>query len=153
EASRMIAGSEVLPALGRTSEAILQSIEFDAEHARALALEIQSLRDGSVKYTLALDALCVLLTLGAGALVGRAMIRQSKLVATHRKLLEERAGDLEQFAGRVAHDIVSPLSTVALALSMSDRPMEAQRRSALLGRGQRSLMRVQRIVEGLLDFA
>src|SRR6266478_2481568 len=66
-------------------------------------------------------------------------------------LAQRKAEELEQFAGRVAHDILSPLSSVSMALSLVQRnPSDARE---AMERARSSLSRVQRIVDGLLEFA
>src|SRR5207237_6582985 len=68
-----------------------------------------------------------------------------------QRLAERKAEELEQFAGRVAHDILSPLSAVALALGVAQK--SAPNAAEALSRGTSSLNRVRRIVDGLLGFA
>jgi signal transduction histidine kinase len=80
--------------------------------------------------------------------------RFQKLEDEHRRGLQLRADELEQFAGRVAHDILGPLGAVSMALSIIERSATppATRQNAL-ARAAASLTRVQRLVDGLLDFA
>ena len=66
-------------------------------------------------------------------------------------LTQRKAAELEQFAGRVAHDILSPLSAVSMAMTLVEKS-PAQSGEALQ-RAQSSLSRVRRIVDGLLEFA
>ena len=66
-------------------------------------------------------------------------------------LLRNKAEEMEQFAGRVAHDILSPLSTVGMSLAIAERSAPEARDA--LRRGAASLARVHGIVDGLLDFA
>jgi len=76
-----------------------------------------------------------------------------KEAAQLRFRLARRADELEQFAGRVAHDILGPLSSSKMAISLAfDRSNESAVRN-LLERAQRSSARVATIVDGLLRFA
>jgi signal transduction histidine kinase len=68
-------------------------------------------------------------------------------------LLVHRASELEQFAGSVAHDILSPLNAVGLSLELAGRPGEEAARAGWVKRGTASLARVERLVSGLLEFA
>src|SRR5688572_3594372 len=69
-----------------------------------------------------LDITCTLIAI-AGALFLRRTIRaHDQLIDSHRQSEEVRALELERFAGRVAHDILSPLGTVAFALELSNGP-------------------------------
>src|SRR5205085_2864086 len=80
--------------------------------------------------------------------------RYHNLRDEHGRVLEQRASELEQFASRVAHDIVGPLSAIGLSFSLIERQAadQDQLRSALV-RGQASVRRIQRITSGLLSFA
>jgi signal transduction histidine kinase len=86
-------------------------------------------------------------------LAARAMRHFAKVLEQRNRLQVTRAEELEQFAGRVAHDIRGPLTSTSMAiqLCMSEAPNE--RTQALLGRGARGLTRVETIVDGLLRFA
>jgi signal transduction histidine kinase len=71
----------------------------------------------------------------------RAMLREQ----------EARSSELEAFAGRIAHDILGPLGTVGIALSLArQQPDEAQR---FLERGTSAVERINTLVTGLLEFA
>ena len=69
-------------------------------------------------------------------------------------MLGERSAELDQFAGRMAHDVLSPLSSVSLALEFLRRRVGGDARiEATVTRALASLQRVRRIVDGLLEFA
>jgi signal transduction histidine kinase len=81
------------------------------------------------------------------------VVRQvQRLEQRHREVLERRAAELEEFAGRVAHDVLSPLASVGLALSMAEKAGGPLVQSAAQ-RATSSLHRVRGIVDALLDFA
>ena len=66
----------------------------------------------------------------------------------------ERLDDLERFAGRVAHDIRSPLNTVSLVLELAKGRAELDPKTrANIDMGMRTLQRVGGLVDGLLVFA
>jgi signal transduction histidine kinase len=67
--------------------------------------------------------------------------------------LQERSTELDQFAGRVAHDILSPLMVVGLGLQLSRARLLGDADAISLRRAERSLLRVREIVAGLLEFA
>jgi signal transduction histidine kinase len=70
-----------------------------------------------------------------------------------REAAELRVVDLEHFAGRVAHDVRSPLESVNLAVELAKRhPGDEKTRAALDG-ATRTLRRVGTLVEDLLVFA
>ncbi len=66
---------------------------------------------------------------------------------------QSRADELEQFAGRVAHDIRGPLSTAALATEVLSEQLSGDHARDVVARAQRSLRRAASITDGLLEFA
>lgn len=69
-------------------------------------------------------------------------------------LSDNRLVEMEHFAGRVAHDIRSPLSTIAFSLDLARRRAEADPQTqSLLDRGLRTVQRIRQLVDGLLIFA
>ena len=102
-------------------------------------------RRQAMREALLVDALCVLVTLGLGALAYRSVRKQ-------HEVLRAQLAELELFADRVAHDIRGPLTPVAFALHEASRQAGEPLR-ALLARGERSLRVVTQIVDGLHDFA
>src|SRR5207237_5006216 len=73
-------------------------------------------------------------------------------VRRHMRLQGERAAELEMFSSRVAHDLMSPLTSVSLALELGrTEPGDQIRR--YLDRALSSTRRMRGVVDGLLDFA
>ena len=82
------------------------------------------------------------------------MRRHQRLTEEVRRLDRERAQELEQFAGRVAHDIVSPLGPVSVGVQFLARKLELDGQAKEAVRVIRgSLDRVAAIVDELLRFA
>jgi signal transduction histidine kinase len=135
------------------SAALTRTVEFNATQSHDLALRIKSLRGNSTRVAFGLDALSALVAVAGAIVLHRAMRSHAELAERHRRLLEERASELEQFAGRIAHDILSPLGTVGLVLKLAETPGKAEEQARYLARGDAALERVQRLVEGLLEFA
>jgi signal transduction histidine kinase len=111
---------------------------------RAASDQADALRRAT-RIALLLDALCVLVALGLGALAILAVRRE------HARLRAQLA-ELEIFADRVAHDIRGPLAPVSLALQIAARSATDSVSSAI-ERGQRSLRVVVEIIDGLHSFA
>jgi signal transduction histidine kinase len=129
-------------------------IDRDAERARAAALQIERVRKRSNRAALFLNALCGVVAAAIAALVWRSQQRYQRLQQAHSTVLEKRADELEQFSARVAHDILGPLGAVGMALAVAERPGCApETRATAFSRGNASLQRVHRLVDGLLDFA
>lgn len=127
-------------------------VQLDARLAEDTALRIEEVHRRADRLALQMDMLCVLVAALAGWLVARALGKARQLETEHRELVERRAEELEQFAGRVAHDVLSPLATVGLALSVAQRNGSPAQQSAAQ-RGSASLHRVRGIVDALLEFA
>jgi signal transduction histidine kinase len=93
--------------------------------------------------------------LGATALVGvwaaREVGRREREAARTAHALEARNRDLDAFAGRVAHDIRSPLASMKLALTtMTDKALPTERSIHIL---RRSAQRMEALVEDLMTLA
>lgn len=128
-------------------------IELEARRARIAAEGIEIAIAAVNSLAFRLDAISAVLAIAAALLALRTVRSAERAHADHRQLIERKAAELEMFAGRVAHDILSPLSTVAMAISIAQRdPASAQAKNALVRSGS-SLGRVNRIVDGLLEFA
>jgi signal transduction histidine kinase len=123
------------------------AVQAEARFARLRAGEISETRRKRVILVIVLDsvsvATAVLLTwLALGAAVAQ------------QRLQRARAEELEMFAGRVAHDIITPVAAAALAASASLRdPDNLAGCQKALGRVVRCLRRAREISDALLEFA
>ncbi|HSD88225.1 MAG TPA: histidine kinase dimerization/phospho-acceptor domain-containing protein, partial [Kofleriaceae bacterium] len=136
-------------------------VEFDAAQGQRLGLEIERIRGQTTGMVAVLDGLCVILAVLAAILAVRMLRRSVRAYEEARVASEKREAELSnlaealgQFSGRVAHDILSPLSSALLSLEMlqrgtTDDPL-AQRTATL---GIRAVSRVQTLVDGLLAFS
>ena len=137
--------------------ALLRGQDMNASIARDLAFRIARTRERSALLGWLLDVLCTLTAAAGAVLLVRVHRRQALLMDAHSHLLEQRNQELEEFAGRVAHDILSPLATISMTLgtlemARGDLP-ERPALGSLIARGARSVRKVQTIVDGLLEFA
>jgi len=124
---------------------------YNVQAAEQAAQRIEAARHQGNRFAWQLDALCVLIALLAAWLTFRAMRHMQRVHHERHELAQRKAEELEQFASRVAHDVLSPLSAVSLALAVAERnPSEAR---VAFSRARSSLSRVRRIVDGLLEFA
>jgi signal transduction histidine kinase len=136
------------------ARAIDTSVDFIADESARMAHDIEAIRARAAVIQGTLSAVATVLTILAGYLLLRTVQQHTRLLEAHGRLLERRADELEQFAGRVAHDILSPLQTTTLALTLADRALPPEGHAhAAVARGQRSVRRVQATVDGLLHFA
>ena len=144
---RAVLLKELQPAASRLDAAVLRLIDFNAAKGGELGRTIGKLGRQSVVNAIVLDAICVLLTFVAGSLAWR-------LVRRTTALLERRADELEAFAGRVAHDVIGPLSAANLALEMLARGTASPERAGrAIESGRAGINRARLIVDGLLAFA
>jgi signal transduction histidine kinase len=144
---RAVLEKELQPAANRLDAAVLRLIDFNAAQGGELGRTIGKLGRQSVFNAVVLDVICVLLTLVAGSLAWR-------LVRRTTALLQQRADELEAFAGRVAHDVIGPLSAANLALDLLARGTASPEREArAIESGRAGIMRARLIADGLLAFA
>ncbi len=137
----------------RLVNASLEGIEFHAQNSRLMATRIRDSRQRAVFLANVFAAICVALGSVGLILVLRQARRQRALVEAHARFHETRANELEQFAGRVAHDIRNPLSAATMAAHLALRRAGDDGSRDLLTRIARSLSRADAITTGLLEFA
>jgi signal transduction histidine kinase len=131
--------------------------ELATEQRRAIvaSVRLEEIRTHAIGLANELNIAWALLATGAGIIAAMLVRRHQRLSEEVRRLDRDRAQELEQFAGRVAHDIVSPLGPVSvgvhyLARKVAANDEEAQGAVRII---RRSLDRVGAIVEELLRFA
>ena len=147
-------GDHVTSAINLAATAIRQEIDFNADRARELALKIEHDHTRARQIGILLDVLSTLFTALVAFLAVRALSHYHRVVAERNRLVARRAEELEMFAGRVAHDILGPLSATRLAVShVAAQVQDSERCKRTLERGQRGVDRVATIVDGLLRFA
>jgi signal transduction histidine kinase len=140
------------PALELAAETVLETLRFDVQASEGLAREVRDVRRSATREIAILDVLATIVALGAALIAFRASREHDRLLQRHNALLAERVTDLDRFAGRVAHDILSPLNAVGVALALVARSTDSHSPEHI-DRAQRSLLRVKQLVEGLLRFA
>jgi signal transduction histidine kinase len=137
----------VKPSIDRLDDRLRDEMAINAREASVRSARIMSRRQSARLLVILLDVLSVLF---AAVLAWTAI----GLVRRYAALMESRASELEQFAGRVAHDIRSPLSSVGLALEMALRRNELSAAThTSLARSTRTVRRLAQLVDGLLLFA
>jgi len=127
---------------------------FNASEANRSAIDVASIRARALRLTFALDAACVLFAGIMIFLVARAERRHRELVRTHQEVLQARTTELEMFAQRVAHDLLSPLMPVSLSLGqIKQHASNNPRVCEAISRAETGLQRSRDIVEALYQFA
>ncbi|MCC7418539.1 MAG: MCP four helix bundle domain-containing protein [Acidobacteria bacterium] len=140
------------PAFDVSSRTMLATMEFDVRTSEQLARDVRTLRRTSVRNIIVLDFLATLVAAATALVAFRAARDHDRLLRSHGALLADRVAELDAFAGRIAHDVLSPLDTVGFGLALASRSADAGAR-AQLERAQGALQRVKQLVEGLLRFA
>lgn len=157
--------NDTLIGLHHQIDAIQRSLRdvvgFDATQGQRLGTEIQNIRAQTAGVVDLLDGMCVVLAVIAAVLAVRVLRRSLRSLEHERAAGEVRATQLaqladalEQFSGRVAHDILSPLSSALLSFELlhSTTPGDpAMQHASELG--MRAIKRVQTLVDGLLAFS
>lgn len=144
---------QVEPSGRRLLEDVTLAIELNAVRGRDLAAQIQRVRDRSLRLWNVLTVLCCILTAVVGWLLHRQLAGQRAVSQAYTAAVESRAEELEQFAGRVAHDIRGPLGTAKMAAQIAQRQPSAEGAAAAFQRILRSISRADAITTALLDFA
>ncbi|RKH20747.1 sensor histidine kinase [Corallococcus sp. CA047B] len=144
---------EVDPPGRRLLDDVTRSIEYNAVRGRELAERIRETRRQTLVLATGLNLVCGLLAGVVAWLLHRELQARRALADAHTRFLETRAEELEQFAGRVAHDIRNPLSSARLSAELAVRKSPDEASRAPLQRIIRSLSRADAITGALLDFA
>jgi signal transduction histidine kinase len=135
---------------------LVQASKFSAHIAERSATRVARISTALLPAGATIEVITSLAAMVTLALTYRAVRRAQALAQKSLLSLQNRAEELESFAGRVAHDLLSPLMTVSLALDLADRrlsePDDALTRKAV-ARASRTLVRVRGFVSDLLEFA
>ncbi|HEY1553524.1 MAG TPA: HAMP domain-containing sensor histidine kinase [Kofleriaceae bacterium] len=142
-------------------QALQRVVEYDATRGQQLGFQIERVRGQQKGIIMVLDGFCLALALFAGVLAFRQLRRAALARQVELREHDERTAVLSaqnealgQFAGRVAHDVLSPLATAMLSLELVRQTCEADRvATRALERGVASVHRVHALVDGLLAFA
>lgn len=136
-------------------------VQFNTRTGRDLGLSIAKSRSESQGIVWLLDGLSAILAIGATVLVIRHVRLGMRALEDLRGVAEQRASELStkvdelgHFAGRVAHDLLSPLSTAMVSLEIARLSCEqAPAATRATQRGMAAVKRVQLLVHDLLGFA
>jgi signal transduction histidine kinase len=142
-ALRVVAVS-ALPLIARTDVGLARILELNRQEAQTAAMRITA----STRSRGLLPELVGAFFAVAAAYFGvRVLVRYLEWSA-------ERSAELEQFAGRVAHDIRSPIGSASLALEIVQKRKDIDTKTReLLARVARTMNHVRQLVDDLLVFA
>ena len=140
-------------AMNAATESVRRTVDFNADRGRELAIRIERGHKHAWRAALLLDLLSTLFTALAAFFTLRTLAHYSRVVDERNRLAARRAEELEMFAGRVAHDVLGPLSATRMAIGFVSGRIDEPVLRRSLDRGERGIARVAVIVDGLLRFA
>jgi signal transduction histidine kinase len=151
--ARKLVRGELRAVVDRTSADILSDIEFNANAADADGRLIARRHRSSLRAAILLAIASVTFTAAVALFVHRLMAEHDSLQRRHAAMLEEANAELEAFASRLSHDILSPLTSTKLAIDAALRAANDETVRRSLQRGAGALDRVSRIARALFEFA
>jgi len=139
--------NELPAAIDDEADAIMEDIQLNASRVREVAEMIEGERRRRMLWVFGLDGVSVALAVSLALLALKTLSRQEAVV-------RRRSEELEGFAGRVAHDLLNPISAAEMSLAATERSAAGnERMTQLAGRGRRSLSRARSLIDDLFAFA
>ncbi len=136
--------------------ALLAAAHINAEVLTNASASLRVVRSAALPSAVGLEALCFVAAALTLVVTYRVVQIAQAADAESQRGLERRTVELEAFSGRVAHDLLSPLMTVSLALGAAEPCLseaEHSRVRAMVSRAGAALQRVRQTISDLLDFA
>ncbi len=124
----------------------------NAEETQKLLHNLQDLRLRATQAAVAVVGLAVLLSVLVAMQVTRVLKRQERTISDQMAELDRRNQELDAFASRVAHDLISPLSPLKGYLTLARRQSDDAGIKELLTQAESSTARMSELVEALLRF-
>jgi signal transduction histidine kinase len=147
ERARMVRNRQAVPALERLDATLHALVDLNAVRASEKSASIAAVWSEATSVGISLHVLSAIVAAVAGFLLLR-------LVRRYAHLTQLRATELEHFAGRVAHDIRSPLGSLGLTLELTKRdPRLGDQARTRLDRAGATIKRVGQLVDDMLTFA
>jgi signal transduction histidine kinase len=149
EARQVMSGAaRGFEAISRDTTALIQLNRAGADRTVGEIASLQRWLQGFFRILTAAGAGLALLV---AVLVTRLIRRREQEIRRATAALEERNRDLDAFAGRVAHDLRGPLTTISLAASrLAERAPQELGTSAVLRRG---VARMEALIRDLLTLS
>ena len=148
--ARQLSRVEVHTRAARAAEGIEQLIDRNADELSQSTQRISRLRGRIAAISYVLQLLATAVAAGLLILSARAMHDWAGVADARRRLAEERAQELEQFAGRIAHDLKNPLTAMGLRVMLAEQQGQDKAAFAKLSQQLRSM---SQLIDGLLEFA
>ncbi|MFT3767473.1 MAG: HAMP domain-containing sensor histidine kinase [Minicystis sp.] len=135
---------------------LLDAVAINTDIEERAVASLRSVRRMFLPSAVILQGLCIAAAAVVVGLGFQVLRDTARATAANRRLLEEKTNELEAFTGRVAHDLMSPLMSVSMALAAAEPCLDAPERERvrrMVARASASLQRVRSMVADLLDFA
>ena len=137
----------------RLQQVVVALLSSERRELRA-ASEAELEKSGWLQRVSNVSLLCAIFGLLAGSFAATAVWKRLAALREQRRRDRARTKEIEQFAARVAHDIVSPLGPVTAGVHiLSERLAGDSRAQAVAKTVRASVDRVSAIVDELLRFA
>jgi signal transduction histidine kinase len=129
-------------------------VRFNVEHALDSSRRISATRRGVATTAAVLNVTTLMFTFAIAFWIRSIFRSYSRLQREHADLVERRASELEIFGRRVAHDLISPLSSLTFCLTAFKPASETDPKLAnALARARQCVVRAQGLVDNVFDFA
>jgi signal transduction histidine kinase len=151
--ARRIVTTDVERLVGDAGEALDRCIRLNAQGARRATMVIRENRSRSRLLAFGLHGLSICLAIAGVLVIRRVQRAHADLARAHEQLREVRMRDLEDFAGRLAHDVYNPIHVVMMCIVIARETEDRVSREAHLDRARAALLRMQELTDGMLDFA
>jgi two-component system, OmpR family, sensor kinase len=152
ERARRSLEEEAKPISIELDDVASQLAEKNEADTRELLAELQSVRVRASQLGGGAVGLALLLSLLVAWQVTRTLKRQEETIDAQLTELDRRNRELDSFASRVAHDLVSPLSPLKGYLTLARRQVADVEVKDLLSQAESSTARMSELVDGLLRF-
>ncbi len=149
------AADRVVRVRANAAAALLRKlVSFNATTAEQRTAGIDATHHRVVRTSVLLNAVTLLLTGVVAVWLWRMLHRYSLLQREYAAVIEHRAEELEVFGKRVAHDLMSPLSSLSFCLTAFKPAAQSDPRLRdALTRANDCVKRGQRLVDDVFDFA
>lgn len=152
ERARKHLEEEVKPINFELDEVANELARQNAEETQKLLHNLQDIRWRATQAAVGVVGLAVLLSLLVALQVTRLLKRQERTISVQMAELDRRNEELDAFASRVAHDLISPLSPLKGYLTLARRQSADPEIKELLAQAESSTGRMSELVDALLRF-
>jgi signal transduction histidine kinase len=135
------------PQLTKIERDVTGLVDLNARTANQAIAHTARVSNRVTRFRTALGLVVIALLVASGAWVTRVIARSEQRLYRQKLELENKNRELDAFAGRVAHDLKGPLSTISMAASLFAETQPQQTTSRVLSRG---VTQMANIVDELL---